>query len=310
MMATTALDASGEEDTMTWFTPILKNWIAFTYLGKYLSYGIYALWSLVPLMLLYSIVLGIYGYLCLVNLLLYIYKKKNNLEGDMSSKSWDKAKEVVLHHISSIGKIWHGYEIIGMEHLPEGPGLIIYYHGPIAIDYVCFTATLYQQTGRTCHSVCDHVLCLIPDFSKAECVELLKAGKLVGIPPGGLREVNFSDNNYSLIWGNRTGFAQVALEAKVPIIPMFTQNIRDAYWTVGNTWLTRWLYERTRWLILPIHGGFPVKLRTYIGEPIPYDLNMTAKELAEKVSELHTQKYQSKTKFCIYQFLGKDKFTL
>uniref|UniRef100_A0A670I4E5 Transmembrane protein 68 n=1 Tax=Podarcis muralis TaxID=64176 RepID=A0A670I4E5_PODMU len=46
--------------------------------------------------------------------------------------------------------------------------------------------------------------------------------------------------------------------------------------------LTRWLYEKTRLFYLPVYGGFPVKLRTYIGEPIPYDPNITAAELAEK----------------------------
>lgn len=51
----------------------------------------------------------------------------------------------------------------------------------------------------------------------------------------------------------------------------------------------KWLYERFRLLVLPIYGGFPVKLCTYIGEPIPYDPNVTAKELAEKVRAFFTQ---------------------
>lgn len=33
-----------------------------------------------------------------------------------------------------------------------------------------------------------------------------------------------------------------------------------------------------------MYGGFPVKLRTYLGDPIPYDPKVTAEELAEKVS--------------------------
>lgn len=45
----------------------------------------------------------------------------------------------------------------------------------------------------------------------------------------------------------------------------------------------KWLYERTRWPIVPIYGGFPVKFCTYIGDPIPYDPNISAEELAEKV---------------------------
>uniref|UniRef100_A0A6J0V6V2 DGAT1/2-independent enzyme synthesizing storage lipids-like n=1 Tax=Pogona vitticeps TaxID=103695 RepID=A0A6J0V6V2_9SAUR len=186
------------------------------------------------------------------------------------------------------------YEIIGMEHLPEGPGIIIFYHGTLNIDYVYFISNLYVQKGRLCVSVLDKALFLIPGMklvfdvagcisgSKAECLEVLKKGYLLGIAPGGGREAIFSDQNYRLVWGKRTGFAKVALEAKVPIIPMFTQNIQEFFRGYGRIGLIKWLYEKIRMMCLPIHGGFPVKLRTYFGEPIPYDPNITADELAEK----------------------------
>jgi hypothetical protein len=35
--------------------------------------------------------------------------------------------------------------------------------------------------------------------------------------------------------------------------------------------------------IVPIYGGFPVKLRTHIGKPIPYDPNLSAEDLQKKV---------------------------
>ncbi|KAM6453804.1 DGAT1/2-independent enzyme synthesizing storage lipids-like isoform 1-T2 [Liasis olivaceus] len=196
-----------------------------------------------------------------------------------------------------------------MEHLPEGPGLIIYYHGAMVFDYVFFVAKLYANTGRIVHSVIHCFFYLIPGIKlcfdivgciegkQTNCAEILKKGYLVGIAPGGLREQNFSDENYNLEWGTRTGFAQVALKSKVPIIPMFTQNVREAYRTVGRTWLSKWIYEHFKLLVLPIYGGFPVKLRTYIGEPIPYDPNITAKELAEKTKiaiENLRDKYQKR----------------
>lgn len=46
----------------------------------------------------------------------------------------------------------------------------------------------------------------------------------------------------------------------------------------------RQLYETTRLPFTPPYGGLPVKFRTYIGEPIPYDPNITTDELVEKVS--------------------------
>ncbi|KAJ6662120.1 hypothetical protein lerEdw1_012585 [Lerista edwardsae] len=236
MIATTALEASGEEHPMTWLTSMLRNWIDFACLGEY---GIYVLCLFVLVILVYPVTCLVYVVACIANLALFIYKKKNNIEEGMFNKAWDKAKEAVADTVSLFAKIWHGIQLV-LEIIGCG------------------------------------------DRDRATCVELLKKGHLLGIAPGGLREQNFSDNNYSLVWGKRTGFAHVALEAKVPIIPMFTQNLREGYCTFGNTWLTRWLYERIRWLALPVYGGFPVKLRSYIGEPIPYDPNITAKELAEK----------------------------
>uniref|UniRef100_A0ACB8FDB2 Transmembrane protein 68 n=2 Tax=Sphaerodactylus townsendi TaxID=933632 RepID=A0ACB8FDB2_9SAUR len=63
---------------------------------------------------------------------------------------------------------------------------------------------------------------------------------------------------------------------------MYTQNVREGFRTFGNTILARWLYEYIRLPVVPPYGGLPVKFRTYIGEPIPYDPNITAVELAMK----------------------------
>ncbi|XP_061454942.1 monoacylglycerol/Diacylglycerol O-acyltransferase-like isoform X2 [Rhineura floridana] len=117
---------------------------------------------------------------------------------------------------------------------------------------------------------------------RVECVEILKKGYLLGVLPGGSREALFSDENYSLLWGSRKGFAHVARDAKVPIIPIFTKNLREGYRTLGKIWPFKWLYERTRWPIVPVYGGFPVKFCSYVGDPIPYDPNITVEELAEK----------------------------
>lgn len=118
--------------------------------------------------------------------------------------------------------------------------------------------------------------------TREECLSALKNGHLVSISPGGVREALFSDESYQLMWGNRKGFAQVALDAKVPIIPMYTQNVREGYRMFKERRFFRQLYETTRLPFTPPYGGLPVKFRTYIGEPIPYDPNITTDELVEK----------------------------
>lgn len=52
------------------------------------------------------------------------------------------------------------------------------------------------------------------------------------------------------------------------------------------TGFCKWLYEKFKWPFVPIYGGFPVKFCTYLGDPIPYDPNITAAELADKVTYL------------------------
>ena len=138
------------------------------------------------------------------------------------------------------------------------------------------------------------------------CVSLLNEGHILAISPGGVREALFSDHNYDLIWGSRLGFAKVAVDAKVPVIPMFTQNSREAMRSVPffrgtfNRFFPsmflefvdivfsfkgffKKVYEKTKLPLVPIYGMFPVKLRTYIGKPIEYDENRTAEELKELV---------------------------
>ncbi|KAI4468288.1 transmembrane protein 68 [Holotrichia oblita] len=117
------------------------------------------------------------------------------------------------------------------------------------------------------------------------CANVLKEGNLLAIAPGGVYESQFS-HNYNLMWKKRLGFAKVALEAKVPIIPMFTENVREAFRTVsiGRKFFLK-LYALTKFPFTPIYGGFPVKMITHIGKPINYDPSLTPEKLQEKVAE-------------------------
>lgn len=49
------------------------------------------------------------------------------------------------------------------------------------------------------------------------------------------------------------------------------------------------IYAATRFPFVPIYGGFPVKLTTYVGKPILYDGNLTPEELQMKVMNINVQ---------------------
>ncbi|XP_067109524.1 transmembrane protein 68 isoform X2 [Osmerus mordax] len=268
-----------------------EEWADLGRLEDYFSVLEYLVWVFTPLAIVFILPFLIVILLYLSILFLHVYKRKNQLREAYCNNLWDGARKTLATLWDGHGAIWHGYEIHGMEKIPDdGPALIVYYHGAIPIDYYYFLANIILQKGRTCHSVADHFLFKVPGFKlllevfsvmhgpQEECVKALRNGHLLGISPGGVREALFSDETYPLLWGKRKGFAQ-------PIIPMFTQNVREGFRSLGRMKFFRWVYERFRLPIAPVYGGFPVKFRTFLGDPIPYDPNTNATELAEKVQQ-------------------------
>lgn len=55
-----------------------------------------------------------------------------------------------------------GYEIRGIENMPAGACLVIYYHGALPIDMYYFTARMYLRNKRMIHTVGDRFMFRIP----------------------------------------------------------------------------------------------------------------------------------------------------
>ncbi|TGZ56175.1 Transmembrane protein [Temnothorax longispinosus] len=180
----------------------------------------------------------------------------------------------------------------------DKPVLFIYYHGAIPVDVYYFASKVFLYNSKLIRLVVDRFLFMIPGWSifadvlkiipgtVQTCSAILKEGHMLAISPGGVYEAQFGDSYYELMWQKRMGFAKVALDAKVSIVPFFTKNLREAFRTVSwgrRIWLK--IYATTKLPLVPIYGGFPVKLVTYVGEPIPYDGSLTPEELQTKVAD-------------------------
>ncbi|XP_044727361.1 transmembrane protein 68 isoform X2 [Chrysoperla carnea] len=257
-------------------------------------------WLLAPLILTFLLPGIIIILLYMTAIILYIYKwhrvrlKTAYEEQDL----WQTARNIVAILWDAHGFLWHGFEITGLEYIPkDSAALIIYYHGAIPVDLYYFIAKVFLFRNRLIHTVADRFLFNIPGWkiisevlkvipgTVQTCSTILKEGNLLAISPGGVYEAQFS-TSYELMWKKRLGFAKVAIDAKVPIIPMFTENVREAFRAVSlgrRIWLK--LYAWTKFPFAPIYGGFPVKMRTHLGAPIPYDENLTPEELQTKVHQ-------------------------
>ena len=146
-----------------------------------------------------------------------------------------------------------GYQVKGFDKIPDkGGAVIVYYHGPIPVDYFFLVCQTLLRKGRLFRSVVDRVLINMPGFemvgrycgahvsTRDQCTDMLKRGHLIGVAPGGGYECQLGTHEYPIMWKKRAGFAHIAINAGVPIIPVFTENIREAFVTMETGgWLWR-----------------------------------------------------------------------
>jgi len=222
----------------------------------------------------------------------YLSERLNKPEGP----AINRAVAIIANTWSSITTLYHNQTFEGLEHIPkDSAAILVWYHGPVPVDYFGLVAKIYKRDGRIINTIVDRCLPLLPGFEnvqkylkasaggKGYCVDVLENGELLAVAPGGSREALF-DECYSANWGERKGFAKVALLTGAPIIPIFTENIREAYCTMSTgRKIWRYLFEQTKLPLIPIYGGFPVNLTTHIGAPIRANRDETADQLKERV---------------------------
>jgi hypothetical protein len=139
--------------------------------------------------------------------------------------------------------------------------------------------------------------------NRSTAVSFLQQGFLAACLPGGGEEAMVGHENAYLLgkrWEDRRGYAHVAKEATVKIYPLFTQNVEEMrfnpFFWAGNLLHVGQAYDALvtvpsvgvivkqfalviwfllSWLAVPV----PVKLTTFIGEPIETQ-DLSADEIA------------------------------
>jgi 1-acyl-sn-glycerol-3-phosphate acyltransferase len=164
----------------------------------------------------------------------------------------------------------------GTDRVPrEGGALVVGNHALFGLDGVVLGALLMRETGRYPRFLGERNLWKVPVLGQMltalgalagepnAAQTLLEDGELVAVYPGGVDDsFKLASEKYRLKWGTRSGFARVAMRAKVPILPVAAVGIDEMYDVVTRErWIGRTLFGSARY-------DLPIALGAY-GSPLP-----------------------------------------
>ncbi len=207
-------------------------------------------------------------------------------------------------------KLWHRYEVHGLEHIPRtGAALMVFHHSFATYDSFMLGTQVFEETGRFIRGLGDDRLFQTPRLrelaldvgivpaSPTAGTELLAEGELVGVAPGGMWEaLRPRSERFQTRWQDRRGFCRLALRSQVPLILAATPRADEMYEVYGNP-LTDKIYRRLH-LPVPLVRGLgptvlprPVKLTSYVSAPLSVPVHDPERE-AEQVKALHAEASQ------------------
>jgi 1-acyl-sn-glycerol-3-phosphate acyltransferase len=133
---------------------------------------------------------------------------------------------------------------IGLEHVPrEGAVLLAGNHTIYGlVDIPMLAIEILNGTGRLVRGLADHDHFAIPLWrdllrrlgavrgTRENCAALFERGEAVLVFPGGGREVmKRKGERYKLVWKERVGFARLAIQYGVPIVPFASVGVDDMF---------------------------------------------------------------------------------
>ena len=125
-------------------------------------------------------------------------------------------------------------KLIGAERVPRSGGfLLVGNHTLLGLqDVPLLVRELERRRGVRIRSLADHAHFAVPGWrelltslgavrgTRENCAELMRAGEPILVFPGGAREVfKRRGQRYQLLWGDRLGFASLAIEHGYPVVP-------------------------------------------------------------------------------------------
>ncbi|MGW0182443.1 lysophospholipid acyltransferase family protein [Nocardia sp. NPDC003345] len=141
-------------------------------------------------------------------------------------------------------RTWSDPRFFGLDNIPDsGPVLLVANHNLLGlIDAPLLLPEVLRHRGRLIRGLAENLLIRVPGVrhflhyygsvrgTRENCRTLLEQGEVVLVFPGGGREaIRRKGEKYALRWEGRTGFARMAIECGVPIVPVAMIGIDDAF---------------------------------------------------------------------------------
>lgn len=181
----------------------------------------------------------------------------------------------------TVGSVFSKYfktEIIGAEHIPTNGGtLLIGNHALAGVDSLALLPELVRRTGRVPRGLALESLFDVPILKKFlyECgmvagsresaCELLDRGELCIAYPGGSRDsLKGRSQKYKLMWGERRGFAHVAIRSGASVVPIAAIGPDDAFP----------LQSRRGHLAADWLGGYKIPLFVPVARRVPFTFHV------------------------------------
>ena len=165
---------------------------------------------------------------------------------DGAKVHWRPAK-AELDALSAVLAPWRALTdpvFLGLEHVPRRGGVLLVGNHTLfgMLDLPLMIDGIRRERGRFVRGLADHAHFAVPAWrqllvrfgavrgTRDNCRALLQGGQAVLVYPGGGREVaKRKGEAYRLIWKQRMGFARLAVEAQVPIVPFGAVGAEDSY---------------------------------------------------------------------------------
>ncbi|MFT7624939.1 MAG: 1-acyl-sn-glycerol-3-phosphate acyltransferase [Myxococcota bacterium] len=161
----------------------------------------------------------------------------------------------------------HSHQVIGLEHVPDGPCLLVVNHSLATYDIALLMLRIWERTGRLPRALGDRRLFDIPAAARLSrffgavkaghrsADNLLEAGNIVLVAPGGMREaIRSSESRYHVRWRTRQGFVKLAMRMQVPLVLAACPRADDLY-TIRRSMVTRVAYDMLHLPVPVFHGN-------------------------------------------------------